>query len=98
MLSSTGPSVIGSTSVPFSSTSQVLNRSYLQMGARLGIGAEYYFGKRFYIGGEIGFQYLYRMNSDVSVDGELIQAGTTDNFGFLTTANAIKIGFKFLNF
>ena len=98
MLSSTGPSVTGSTSVPFSPNSSIGNRSYLQYGARLGVGVEYYFGKRFYIGGEVGFQYLYRNNSDVFVDGELFQASTTDNFGFLTTANAIKIGFKFLNF
>ena len=98
VLSSTGQSATGTTNIPSSPTANIGNRSYFQVGTRLSVGVEYYFGKRFYIGGEVGFQYLYRNNSDVFVDGELFQAGTTDNIGFFTTANSFKIGFKFLNF
>ncbi|MBK6267455.1 outer membrane beta-barrel protein, partial [Marivirga sp. S37H4] len=96
--SSTGPSVVGAASIPSSPTAFISNRGYFQLGARVSAGVEYHFNSRFYIGGEVGFQYIYQKNAEVSVDGELWQESTTDNFGFLTTANSIKIGFKFLNF
>jgi len=96
--SSTGPTVLGASFDPgfYSPTDNLPNRAYMQFGGRISIGAEYYFGKRFYVGGEIGFQYIYRNNEEVFVDGESFQAPTTDNFGFLNTTNALKIGFRFL--
>lgn len=94
--SSTGPTVLGAASLPNNPSSFVSNRGYTQFGGRVSIGAEYFFGERFYVGGEIGFQYIYRNNEEVFVDGESFQAPTTDNFGFLNTTNALKIGFRFL--
>lgn len=96
--SSTGPTVLGATSLPATPTSFVQGRGYFQFGFRAGIGAEYYFGKRFYIGGEIGFDYVNQTNAEVFVDGESFQEATKTNTGSLVTSNAIKIGFRFLNF
>jgi len=101
--SSTGPSVIGANFDPSSNfspgpTDFISNRSYNQFGFRASIGAEYYFGKRFYIGGEIGFDYVNQTNAEVFVDGESFQEATKTNTGSLVTSNAIKIGFRFLNF
>jgi hypothetical protein len=94
--SSTGPTVMGATTVPNNPNSFVGGRGYTQFGGRISIGAEYFFGERFYVGGEIGFQYIYRNDNEVFVDGESFQAPTTSSFGFLNTTNAIKIGFRFL--
>jgi len=97
--SSTGESVVGASRlVDFDTQISDTQRSSFSFGARVGLGAEYYFGKRFYIGGEIGFQYGYRKNADVFVDGDIRQTATKDNFGYFTTANSFKIGFRFLNF
>ncbi|WP_041649862.1 outer membrane beta-barrel protein [Marivirga tractuosa] len=96
--SSTGPTVLGAASLPNNPSSFVSNRGYTQFGGRVSIGAEYYFGKRFYIGGEIGFQYINRNNKEVFVDGESFQDATKSSFGYLNTTNAFKIGFRFLNF
>lgn len=96
--SSTGPSVVGAASVPVSPTAVISDRGYFQFGVRLSAGIEYHFNSRFYMGGEVGFQYVNQKNAEVSVDGELWQESTTNNHGALTTANSIKIGFNFLNF
>lgn len=93
-----GESVDGSTQVPtvdnFSfSTSR---RGYFQLGGGLSVGAEYHFGSRFYIGTEIGFNYLRTMFDDVLVDGQLFQVGTLTNTGSLNTINTFRIGFKLL--
>ncbi|MGM0581153.1 MAG: hypothetical protein ACQETL_10765 [Bacteroidota bacterium] len=93
--SSTGPTTIGATAYDYNNDI-VSGRGYLEFGGRLSVGAEYHFNSRFYIGGEIGFQYAYRMNDEVFVNGESVQKSTVSNVGFLTTANSIKIGFRFL--
>lgn len=94
--SSTDPTVMGATSLPNNPNSFIGGRGFTQFGGRISIGAEYFFGERFYVGGEIGFQYIYRNNEEVFVDGESFQAPTTSSFGYLNTTNAIKIGFRFL--
>jgi hypothetical protein len=71
-------------------------RGYMQLGGRLSIGAEYHFNSRFYIGGEVGFQYSYFMNDEIFVNGESVQASTTRSTGALITANSLRIGFRFL--
>ncbi|WP_340153845.1 outer membrane beta-barrel protein [uncultured Marivirga sp.] len=96
--SSTGPTVLGATSVPNNPASFVGGRGYTQFGGRVSIGAEYFFGERFYVGGEIGFQYVRRNNKEVFVDGESFQAPTSTSFGYLNTTNVLKIGFRFLTF
>ncbi|WKK76067.2 outer membrane beta-barrel protein [Marivirga salinae] len=103
--SSTGPTVLGANFDPDPAfgpnptpTSIIQNRAYNQFGFRASIGAEYYFGKRFYVGGEVGFQYLNRSNKEVFVDGESFQDATKTSFGYLDTSNILKIGFRFLNF
>ncbi|WKV12737.1 outer membrane beta-barrel protein [Marivirga harenae] len=96
--SSTGPTVLGATSLPNNPASFVGGRGYTQFGARVSIGAEYFFGERFYVGGEIGFQYVRRNNKEVLVDGESFQAPTSTSFGYLNTTNVLKIGFRFLTF
>ncbi|MGJ3234600.1 outer membrane beta-barrel protein [Marivirga sp.] len=98
--SSTGPTVLGANFDPsfYDPTNSLPNRGYTQFGGRLSIGAEYFFGERFYVGGEIGFQYVRQNNVEVFLDGESFQAPTSRSFGFLNTTNALKIGFRFLTF
>ncbi|MGB3466921.1 MAG: hypothetical protein WBA74_16695 [Cyclobacteriaceae bacterium] len=93
-----GPSVDGSTQIPTvdNQTLRTTSRGYFQIGGNLSLGAEYHFGSRFYIGTEIGFNYVRTMYSDVSVDGELYQEGTSANSGSLNTTNTFRIGFKLL--
>lgn len=94
--SSTGPTVLGAASLPNNPSSFISSRGYTQFGGRVSIGAEYFFGERFYIGGEVGFQYVRRNNKEVFVDGESFQAPTSSSFGYLNTTNVLKIGFRFL--
>lgn len=95
--STTGANVIGATNYVGSNGQEtIVGRGYMQFGGRLSIGAEYHFNSRFYIGGELGFQYGYRMNDEVIVDNEIVQTSTVTNLGYLTTANSIKVGFRFL--
>ena len=94
--SSTGPTVLGASTLPNNPNSFIGGRAYTQFGGRISIGAEYFFGERFYIGGEVGFQYVRRNNKEVFVDGESFQDATSRSFGYLNTSNAIKIGFRFL--
>lgn len=93
--STTGPNIVGATNYNVNNDF-VSGRGYMQFGGRLSFGAEYHFNSRFYIGGEIGFQYAYRMNDEVFRDTESVQASTISNVGFLTTANSLRIGFRFL--
>lgn len=98
--SSTGPTVLGASFNPafYNPTDNLPNRGYTQFGGRISIGAEYFFGERFYVGGEVGFQYIRRNNKEVFVDGESFQDATSTSFGYLNTSNVLKIGFRFLNF
>lgn len=93
-----GPSVDGSTQIPTvpNQSLSTARRGYFQIGGNLSFGADYHFSSRFYIGTEIGFNYLRTMYSDVSVDGELYQEGTSANSGAVNTINTFRIGFKLL--
>jgi hypothetical protein len=93
--STSGPTVLGSTNVP-SINNQNLNKGYFDVGLRLGAGAEYHFGSRFYFGVEVGFELINRTNSEVNVDGDLYQAKTTSNFANVNVANSFRFGFKLL--
>jgi hypothetical protein len=93
--STSGPTVLGSTNVP-TSNNQNLNKGYFDVGLRLGAGAEYHFGSRFYFGVEVGFELINRTNSEVNVDGDLYQAKTTSNFANVNVANSFRFGFKLL--
>lgn len=93
-----GASVDGSTQVPNGNNFNfsTARRGFFRIGGNLSVGADYHFSSRFYIGTEIGFSYIRTMYSDVSVDGELYQAGTSGNSGSLNTINTFRIGFKLL--
>jgi hypothetical protein len=93
--STTGPTVLGSTTVP-SQTNQSITKGYFDIGLRLGAGAEYHFGSRFYFGVEVGFELINRTNSEVFVDGELYQDKTKGNFANVNVANSFRFGFKLL--
>lgn len=93
-----GASVDGSTQVPNGNNYNfsTARRGYFQIGGNLSVGADYHFSSRFYIGTEIGFNYVRTMYSDVTVDGILYQAGTSGNAGSINTINTFRIGFKLL--
>ena len=93
-----GASVDGSTQAPSGNNFNFSDarRGYFQIGGNLSVGADYHFSSRFYIGTEIGFSYVRTMYSDVTVDGELYQTGTSTNTGILNTINTFRIGFKLL--
>lgn len=94
--STTGASVNGSIQVPSGINYQFAPslRSYIDGGVNASVGAEYYFGSRFYIGAEIGIRGVTRTHGEVSVDGSLYE--TTAKSGTVTTnmTNALRIGFK----
>lgn len=93
--STTGPTVLGSTTVP-TNNNQNLTKGYFDFGLRVGAGAEYHFGSRFYFGVEVGFELINRTNSEVNVDGDLYQAKTKSNFANVNVANSFRFGFKLL--
>ncbi len=94
--STTGASVSGATSRPSNNNQNLSNRGFFRVGAQVGFGADYHFNSRFYIGTEVGIQLIRQMNSEIKVDGELYQAGTTTNTGGINTTNSFRIGFKLL--
>lgn len=96
--STTESSVSGSTSSAdnITSSSYIANRGHFKLGVGLGVGADYYFSSRFYIGTEIGFQLVRENKSEIKIDGELYQDAVTNNYGSLNTMNTFKIGFKLL--
>lgn len=66
-----GPNIVGTTVTPSSSdfSTSLANRGYFGIGAYGAAGAEYHFSSRFYIGAEIGFQFMTGTTQDVEVDG-----------------------------
>ncbi len=96
--SSTDSDVTGLAFVPSSdNVSAGLNsRGYFGIGAYGAVGADYHFSSRFYIGTEIGFQFMTGNTQDVEVDGTVIQEGFTFFDAGVNTMNSFRIGFKLL--
>lgn len=93
-----GTSVDGSLQIPSGNNFAFSSayRGYMEFGAGLYAGAECFVTPRFYIGTEIGFKYIQRINSEVTVDGVFYQDQTTSTFIFVDTMNTLKIGFRLL--
>ena len=94
--SDTSPEVIGSTEVPdgVNDAFNTETRGFFGIGAFAGVGAEYHFASRFYVGAEIGFQFIRGRSSDVEVDGALYQEGIVFFDSGVNTSNSIRVGFK----
>lgn len=72
------------------------SRGYFGLGAYGAVGADYHFSSRFYIGAEIGLQFMTGTTQDVEVDGTLVQAGFKFFDAGVNTMNSFRIGFKLL--
>ena len=72
------------------------SRGYFGLGAYGAVGADYHFSSRFYIGTEIGLQFMTGTTQDVEVDGTLVQAGFKFFDAGVNTMNSFRIGFKLL--
>lgn len=90
--STTGSTVLGSTSLPSSSSSSV-SKGFFEIGGQLSAGADYYFNSRFYIGVEIGIQLVKRNENEIFIDGELFQESTTVKYGSVNRSNSFRVGF-----
>lgn len=72
------------------------DRGFFSFGAQLGVGAEYHFGSRFYLGTEIGFYFNTGTTSDVEIGGQLYQEGIGFSEAGVNTSNSFRIGFMLL--
>ena len=72
------------------------SRGYFGLGAYGAVGADYHFSSRFYIGAEIGLQFMTGTTQDVEVDGTLVQSGFKFFDAGVNTMNSFRIGFKLL--
>lgn len=93
--STTSYSIDGATSVNIANGT-TSGRGYFMFGIGAGVGAEYHFGSRFYIGTEVGFNLYQQYNDEVTVNGELFQEKTKNSFADINTMNSVRVGFKFL--
>lgn len=70
------------------------DRSYWQAGLYLAAGVDYLISDHFYLGMELGFQYAYRRNAEISVGGNITETSTTANRFDTIFANTLRVGFK----
>ncbi len=95
---STGTTILGATGLSDLSDPTVAfasNKAFFAIGGALAGGAEYHFKKsRFYIGVEIGLEYLHFMYTDIYLDGRLVQDKTFGNTAGLNLSNSIRLSFK----
>ena len=69
---------------------------YFMFGVGAGVGAEYHFNSRFYVGTEVGFNLYQQYNNEVYVDGELFLDKTKSSVVNMNTMSTLRVGFKFL--
>ncbi len=93
--STTSYSVDGATSVNTSSGT-ANGVGYFMFGVGAGVGAEYHFNSRFYIGTEVGFNLFQQYKNEVYVDGELFMDKTKSSYVNMNTMSTLRVGFKFL--